>query len=173
MSAQPISITFADPTHAGQVVASNACPPGYNNAHWSEAERLSQDLRFFADRAELETFFAQPGAVDQYYDVTLGNNELFKCRAAGFFDHQDDLHDLAFDERFMRDVKLHEAHGFDGIAQRFATPPILGFAHESDQTSLIAFCIPRYGTSLNGPCHILLRGYAHKLCWHASAVSEH
>ncbi|MBI1906392.1 MAG: hypothetical protein HYS20_09195, partial [Rhodocyclales bacterium] len=168
----------------------------------------------WTERAELEAFLAQPGVVDQYLDGTLGSNELFKYRAAGFFHHQDDLHDLAFevaarlleeaglmDEAvadylaelkryscyrktklldtarafeapFVHDFKLHEAHGFDGIAPRFATPQILSFSHESGQASLIASYIRQYGTSLNGLGRILLRSHVNKLYRQASVVPE-
>jgi hypothetical protein len=166
--------------------------------------RETQDS-LWTSRDELVEFLARPGVIDQYLDGTLGSNELFKYRAAGFFHHQDDLHDLAFDvatrlldeagnldqavadylaelkrysryrktelldtnrafeERFVHDFKLHEAHGFDGIAPRFDTPRTLSFSHESGQASLIASYIRQYGTSLNGLGRILLRSHVNKL----------
>ena len=47
-------------------------------------------------RADLEAFIATPGTVDRYISGELGNNELFKYRAQGFFHTQEALHRILF-----------------------------------------------------------------------------
>jgi radical SAM superfamily enzyme YgiQ (UPF0313 family) len=76
--------------HALVMEAPTALTPVYDGFMRENEEKL------WERREDLDEFLSQPGIIDRYITGELGSSELYKYKAMAFFDHQADLHDIAF-----------------------------------------------------------------------------